>query len=180
MEKAEKRLLTAEEFFSMYEETQDRIELIYGKVVMQAAPNTVHQLLVGGLHFELLAFIRKRKGKCRAFVSPYDVVMGHNVVQPDVLVICDPSKINERRANGAPDLVIEISSESGTRDYREKLDIYKSAGVREYWIVDPECQRTLVYLFGEQVNVCFYNFDKPVPVGIFSGELSITVGDLIV
>ena len=177
----QERLYTVDEFYDMFDETNERVELIDGKVVMQAAPSLTHQTIVGGLHSELLIFIRKNKGKCRAFVSPVDVRFDkYTNVQPDVLVVCDPSKLeDDKRITGAPDFVVEVVSSDTARDYRRKLTVYRKFGVREYWIIDPDEERTTVYLFGDPVNIRFYDFDKPVPVGIFGGELCITVKDLV-
>ena len=173
-------MYTVDEFHEMYDESKERIELIDGRVIMQAVPSLTHQKIVGGIFRKIADHIDSKHGKCTPFVSPVDVRFDkYTNVQPDVLVVCDPSKLSEKCVTGAPDFVAEVVSSDTYRDYRDKLDIYKKAGVREYWIVDPERQRTLVYLFGDPVNVGFYDFDKPVPVGIFGGEPLINICDLL-
>ena len=90
-----------------------------------------------------------------------------NYVEPDISIICEPSKIDEKGCHGAPDLVIEVVSESSRRmDYMIKLFKYRTAGVREYWIVDPKKQQTAVYNF-ERDMMDEYPFEKEIPVGIY-------------
>ena len=121
------------------------VELIRGKIVkMSPAPSDRHQVLSGNLHFEIAKFLKKQP--CKVFSAPYDVRLTRNlndqeittVVQPDICIICDPSKRDERGCNGAPDLIIEILSPvTAKKDVRDKFELYEEAGVLEYWIVDP-------------------------------------------
>ena len=100
-------------------------------------------------------------------------------MEPDISVICDLSKLDDRGCKGAPDLVIEIVSPSSRRlDYSKKNFLYSEAGVREYWIVDPEKERTTVYRYEDDAAPVFYLFADTVPVGVFPG-LSINVADLL-
>lgn len=174
-------LILAEEFLEMFPESNQKCELIDGVVVKaQASPTAFHQKLVMRLSARLDAFITSRGGSCEVFPSPFDVVLDdYHVVQPDVLVNCDPSKNDGKRINGAPDLVIEITSSNKGYDYNQKTDMYRRAGVREYWIIDPDIKRTMIFTFGEKADFSFYGFDKPAPVGIFGGELEITIDDII-
>lgn len=98
-------------------------------------------------------------------------------MEPDISVICDPQKLNDKGCNGAPDWIIEIVSPSSQRmDYMTKLFKYCTVGVREYWIVDPAEEKVLVYEFGEQEDFMQYSFDEEIPVGIYSGfEINIAV-----
>jgi len=90
--------------------------------------------------------------------------------EPDISVICDLSKLDEKGCHGAPDWIIEIVSPSSkAMDYFTKLMKYQAAGVREYWIADPAKQQIMVYQFGETVMVEQYSFDEDVPVGIYKG-----------
>jgi Uma2 family endonuclease len=117
---------------------ETRWELIAGEAyAMVPAPTTRHQSVQGNL-FGLLFNHFRGKG-CRPFHSPTDVKLSdHDVVQPDLLVVCDPKKIGEAAILGAPDLVIEIlSPTSEARDRREKRQLYENSGVAEYWIVSP-------------------------------------------
>ena len=88
-------------------------------------------------------------------------------------MICDPSKLDDRGCNGAPDWVIEIVSPGSKRmDYFIKLFKYQTAGVKEYWIVDPDKNRVMVYLYEkDEINV--YDFTDEIPVGIYDGDLKI-------
>lgn len=171
---------TAEEFFELEPETNERMELINGEIISQAAPSPAHQQIAGGIHSELRVYIKKKGGKCVPFISPLDVrIDDKNVLQPDVFVICDPKKIGDKRIEGAPDLVVEVLSSDRRYDLVQKFGIYENAGVREYWIIDPKNRRTLVYFFENDSFPNIYTFDQPIPVGIYGGELEITVGDAI-
>ena len=115
-----------------------RWELIDGVPYnMTPAPRTKHQDLLGNLFREVSSYLKGKQ--CRPFVAPTDVVFDDfNVVQPDLLVVCDRSKITEANIQGAPDLVVEILSPATSRkDRREKKALYERFGVREYILVDP-------------------------------------------
>ena len=116
----------------------ERWELIGGHpCAMTPAPSTRHQSVVLNLGVKLSTALRGHS--CRCFVAPTDVVLSEvDVVQPDVLVVCDKAKITEANIQGAPDLVIEVASPAtGLKDKREKKDLYEKYGVREYILVDP-------------------------------------------
>jgi Uma2 family endonuclease len=126
-----------------------RCELINGVIHMMGAPLTRHARLAHRMSYEIETHIRKHKGKCEAFEAPFDVRLLKNgetdddktemVVQPDIVVVCDQSKLDTKGCLGAPDLVMEILSPSSfLYDLNDKLHIYESAGVKEYWIVNPE------------------------------------------
>lgn len=172
---------TAEEFFKLTpENNSDRYELINGEITALAAPSEIHQHIIGEVYAELRNYIRSNTGKCRPILSPFDVVLDEkNVVQPDILVVCDRDKLDGKRCNGSPDLVIEVTSSNYSRDYIEKLALYKSAGVREYWIVDPSYERVLVYFFEKSNSPYIYTFDKTIPVGIYNGNLKINISELL-
>ena len=100
-----------------------------------------------------------------------------NYVEPDISVICDPNKLTDKGCSGAPDWIIEIVSPGSRRmDYYTKLFKYRTAGVREYWIVDPEKNRILVYDF-ESENTGDYSFADSVKVGIY-GDLYINFSEI--
>lgn len=171
---------TAEEFFELVPETNEQMELIGGQIVAQAAPGTAHQRISRRIVTKFEVFISGRNGSCEVFDAPYDVKLDmYNVVQPDIFVVCDPDKIDDKRCNGVPDFVIEIVSSNKTDDYSRKLELYKKFGVKEYWIIDPGAERTVVYIFGEFTSVNIYAFDQAIPVGIWGGALSIVVGELV-
>jgi Uma2 family endonuclease len=116
----------------------ERWELIAGEVYnMSPAPTVKHQSIVGDFYNQLK---QQLKGKsCVPYVAPLDVVLSDNdVVQPDVLVVCDPAKITEENIQGAPDLVVEVLSPgTALKDMREKKALYERSGVREYVVIDP-------------------------------------------
>lgn len=150
----------------------ERAELIDGKIYYMAPPNTKHQMLVSDLHYQIKDYIKRNNGECDVFPSPFAVFLNKNnknYVEPDVSVICDKNKITDQGCNGAPDWVIEIVSPSSKpMDYFTKLFKYRTAGVREYWIVDPEKQRVTVYFF-DMESVEEYSFGTDIPVGIYEG-----------
>lgn len=148
----------------------ERAELIDGQIYAMAPPNTKHQMLIMGLLYQIEDYIRRNHGGCKVLPAPFAVFLKKDkttYVEPDISVICDPKKLDDKGCHGAPDWVIEIVSPgSRTMDYFKKLFQYRTAGVREYWIVDPMKQRVIVYFF-EQESVEEYSFGEEVPVGIF-------------
>ncbi|MBR1739874.1 MAG: Uma2 family endonuclease [Ruminococcus sp.] len=173
---------SAEEFFALDIPDNDRYELIEGELVLLAAPSEIHQELAGGIYAELRDFIRRSRGSCKPFIAPFDVKLDDdNVVQPDIMVICDPSKLDGKRCNGAPDIVIEVTSNDRTRDYSIKLELYRKSGVSEYWIVDPEKKRVVVYTFEDRKvdSMDIYTFDNDIPVGIYGGALRLNINALL-
>ena len=135
-----------------------------------APPNTRHQRLVSDLHYQIKDFIKRNNGECEVFPAPFAVFLNENnknYVEPDISVICDKNKITDKGCNGAPDWVIEIVSPSSkAMDYFTKLFKYKTAGVREYWIVDPTKQLIMVYNF-EQDTFEQYSFLDKIKAGIY-------------
>lgn len=171
--------MTAEEYFKATPETSQPTELRDGEIVSLASPSMEHQSIAGGVYAELFHFIRQNGGKCKPFVSPADVRLDdRNVVQPDVFVTCKPENLTDRYLNGAPDFVAEVVSSNRRDDFIRKLSLYQSSGVREYWIIDPAHEKTLVYFFEENNFPDIYTFDTPVPVRIWDGKLSITISEL--
>ena len=172
---------TADEFLKMtFDDSSERYELLNGEILSQAAPSTAHQRILGRLFRKIADFIDSNNGRCEAFTAPYDIkIDDNNVVQPDIAVICDPSKIDEKRSCGAPDLIIEVTSSNYGRDYVDKLEIYRRAGVREYWIVDPLYERVMVYFFEKSDFPNIYTFDSAVPVNIYDGRLTINFKDIV-
>ncbi|MDE5565134.1 MAG: Uma2 family endonuclease [Oscillospiraceae bacterium] len=179
----ENRRYTIEEFLTIAEQSDKRMELINGEIVALAAPNQIHQLLVGRLFSKIDGYIQSNKGNCTPLLAPFDVVLGEDLVQPDVFVVCDPDKLDGKRCNGAPDWVIEITSSNSRTDYYDKLELYKKNGVREYWIVNPDTGRVFVYFFEQSRNsVTFYNFTESIPVGIYQDtpvQLAICIAELM-
>ncbi len=159
-----------------------RAELIGGKLYAMTPPSPTHQKIVFEIARALANHIDHRDGNCEVYTAPFAVNLDANDetwVEPDVLVVCDPGKLSNRGLEGAPDMVVEVVSPSSRRmDYFVKTGRYERAGVREYWIIDPEAQQTTVYRYASETRLLStYRFDEPVPVGMFEG-LSITVGKL--
>ncbi|MFG6369070.1 MAG: Uma2 family endonuclease [Lachnospiraceae bacterium] len=148
----------------------ERAELIDGKIYYMAPPNTKHQRLLNYISTEINIHIRNNKGDCEVFPAPFAVFLNENnenYIEPDISVICDKNKISDKGCNGAPDWVIEIVSPgSKAMDYFTKLFKYRTAEVREYWIVDPMKELVTVYQF-EKETMEQYSFDEDIPVGIY-------------
>lgn len=137
--------LTLSEYLSLPE--NDRMELVEGLPYLLASPSDSHQRIAGGFYAALRAYLRG-KG-CQVRIAPLDVFLDEQddqptVVQPDVFVVCDRSKLDHRGCHGAPDLIIEVLS-PGTKGHDQvvKLNLYRRCGVREYWIVDAEGEPTV-------------------------------------
>ena len=166
---------TIEDYIALPEGT--RIELIDGKFYDMAAPTTKHQKIGFELCYMFEGFVESNNGKCVPFVAPTDVQLdcdNKTMVQPDVLVVCDRSKITNARIVGAPDLIVEVLSPSNYMvDLVIKLAKYKHAGVREYWVVIPEEKTLFVYEFEKSDDPVHYTFEDTVPVGIWDGKCKI-------
>ncbi|GHV74862.1 hypothetical protein AGMMS49940_21640 [Spirochaetia bacterium] len=129
-----------------------RAEIIEGELYMMSPPVRKHQGLLRELFVPIANFL---KGKpCKVYPAPFGVrlhprkdLRDKTVLEPDISVICDVSKLDDRGCNGAPDMIIEILSPStGTKDKVRKYNLYLDAGVREYWIVDPKTETVQVYV----------------------------------
>lgn len=159
-----------------------RAELIDGQIYDMAPPNTRHQMLVSELNITIGNYIRSKGGNCRIFPAPFAVFLNkddRNYVEPDISIICDKEKLNDKGCNGAPDWIIEIVSPSTERiDYGIKLFKYRSAGVREYWIVNPRTRIINVYDLENEKGTHQYSFDDEIPVCIYE-DLNIRISALI-
>ena len=126
-----------------------RAELIDGVIYDMSPPSVQHQRVSNYLSTEINLYIRSKKGSCEVFSAPFAVFLNADdktYVEPDISVICDKNKLNERGCNGSPDWIVEIVSPSSKHtDYVLKLLKYRNAGVREYWIVDPIWKSISVY-----------------------------------
>ena len=164
-----KQSYTTEDIYSLPD--GQRAELIDGTMYMMAPPGTRHQRIVSMLHAAIYNYIKSHGGSCEVFPAPFAVFLNadnKNYVEPDISVICDKDKIDEKGCNGAPDWVIEVVSPGSRRiDYFIKLFKYRTAGVREYWIVDPEKERITVYNFEEE-DGADYDFDDKVRSCIYA------------
>ncbi len=150
---------------------KERIELIRGKIFrMSPAPSSVHQGIVTVLVSSFHQFLKHKT--CKVFPAPFDVRLPEypgeqdqdteTIVQPDITVICDLEKIDEKGCKGAPDLIVEVlSPNSVSKDLHEKYEIYEKAGVEEYWVVHP-VEKTIIAFILKNGK---YQTSKPLTVG---------------
>ena len=171
---------TIEDIYSLSEGT--RAELIDGQIYYMVPPTRRHQRLLLSISHTIADYIDKKGSSCEVDIAPFAVFLNEddrNYVEPDISVICDPNRINEKGCNGAPDFIIEIVSPSSQRmDYLTKLFKYRTAGVREYWIVNPMKQTIQTYFFGDVEDSNQYSFDDEISVGIYD-DLKICIVDLL-
>ncbi|MCL2511381.1 MAG: Uma2 family endonuclease [Bacteroidales bacterium] len=167
--------------------TDDKMrEIIDGVVYMFSAPVRKHAAAIIPFIFRTVSHIRKRKAKCKIYTAPFDVRLPKNgetaddkifnVVQPDIVVICDPSKLDDKGCIGAPDLIVEVSSPSTSkRDMEEKFFLYEEVGVKEYWVVTPKDKEVTIFLLqpnGKYNNGTVYQVaagTTKVPVNTLKG-----------
>lgn len=177
---AKKKKYTLDDYYALPDE--QRVELIDGVFYDMGAPSTYHQIVCLELGVMLKNYIKSKGGSCIPLASPVDVQLdcdNMTMVQPDVLVLCDRSKLIKRCIYGAPDFIVEVLSKSTKRkDSTIKLSKYIQAGVREYWLVDIEKERVLVYFFESDDYPTIYGRDDEIPVGIFDGELKIPMAEV--
>ncbi len=169
---------------------KERVELIRGKLLrMSPAPNRMHQEVATQLTRHFANFFAGKT--CRVYSAPFDVRLpvsrrlgqDTTVVQPDLCVICDPAKLDEHGCAGAPDLVVEILSPgNSSREMGEKFRVYEEAGVREYWIANPEEKVVLIYVLndkGAYIGLAPVTVDSPLRASIFP-ELAIDLREVFV
>lgn len=146
---AEQKVYTIEDIYDLPE--GKRAEIIDGNIYFMAPTSRKHQEIVFNLSRKIADYIEQNTGECKVYISPFAVFLNKdnkNYVEPDISVICDKSKLTENGCDGAPDWIIEVVSPSSQRmDYMVKLFKYRTAGVREYWIVDTAKNRVMVYNF---------------------------------
>ena len=153
-----------------------RAELIDGQIYYMSPPSRKHQKIVNRLSQQITNYIDSKNGSCEVYPAPFAVVLNKNdntnYVEPDISVICDTSKLNDKGCVGAPEWIIEIVSPSSKyMDYFTKLVKYRNAGVREYWIVDPLKNQIITYYFEAEMIEQYTFFDK-VKVSIY-GDLEV-------
>lgn len=158
---------------------QERIELFKGKIyAMSPAPASRHQRILGKMGNKIYNFLEGNS--CEVFFAPFDVRLERNkndkkvftVVQPDICVICDPSKIDEKGCVGSPDVVVEILSPgNSTKEMKNKFDLYQEAGVLEYIIVQPADSTILQYQLqdGQYVNYRPLTLEDTFKSSVISG-----------
>lgn len=171
---------TVKDYYAIPDEK--RVELIDGVIYDMAAPTFIHRMFCSEITFRLQYFVREKGGKCIILSSPVDVQLDCNdktMVQPDIMIVCDRDKILKKVLFGAPDFVAEILSKSTRKkDMGLKLQKYINAGVREYWMVDPDRQKVVVYDLEHEELPVIYGFEEKVPVQIFDGECVIDFAEI--
>lgn len=152
---------------------EERIEIINGEAFMMAPPSRIHQEVSGELFRQLANFLEGKK--CRVYPAPFGVRLfeqeGANpedvdtVVEPDISVVCDRSKLDDHGCKGAPDMLIEVVSPSSLRhDRLIKLNLYQRAGVREYWIADPVGNSVQVFLLDNDGSLRIHEVYGPADI----------------
>jgi Uma2 family endonuclease len=169
-------------------EEGERFEILEGEAYAMAAPNDKHQEVSMEISGQLWSFLKGKSCKVRS--APYDVRLFYRedgrdttVVQPDISVICDGKKRGPEGYRGAPDFIIEIMSPSTqSNDLFHKLNLYRKAGVREYWVVNIEDKTVEVFIFGNgkegRDTTTMYEYPAVIPVHIFNGTFSINLADV--
>lgn len=171
------RKASYEEFLKLTENSDDRYEYIDGEIYFLASPKTIHQITLQNLNISFCNYFQNKD--CTVMIAPYDITLRRdkddkNVVQPDLMVICDLEEHLDERDYymGIPTLVIEVLSESTrSKDIVKKLDLYMKCGVEEYWVVDPQQKEILIYLFKDKeikINKS-YNQDQTASSFKFNG-----------
>lgn len=159
----------------------ERIEIIDGQIYnMCPTPNRVHQEIISILIFEIGNYIKINNVSCKVYPSPFDVILKNadedlinskNIVQPDISVICDKSKLTDKGCTGSPDIIVEVISPfNPSNDYVRKLNLYEQFKVKEYWIVNPIRKNILVYTLtdiGYDAPIS-YTFQDKIKVNIFN------------
>ncbi|MGH2331193.1 Uma2 family endonuclease [Thermoanaerobacter mathranii] len=168
---------------------EQRIELINGQIYLLAPPSRIHQKIVIEIATQFHNYLRNKK--CEVYVAPFSVRFPagneksdkeiKTVVEPDIVIICDKLKLDEKGCKGAPDLIVEVISPStGRKDKIEKFNLYERHGVKEYWIVEPDLK--IISVFTLQENNRYgrpevYTDENKIKVSIFE-DLEINLKDV--
>ena len=138
---------------------EERLEIIKGKIFPMSAPARIHQRISMKLTYEIQKYLDGKQ--CEAYSAPFDVRLTplkknktnkvYTVVQPDLCIICDLDKLDDKGCVGGPDLIIEILSPGNSRkEMKEKYEVYQENGVKEYWLVEPQDKCVFVYVLNDQ------------------------------
>ena len=177
---ADDREYTIEDIYALPEGV--RAELLDGKLYFMAAPTRTHQRIGGEMHLAVASHIRARGGSCEVYIPPFGVFLNGDdstFVEPDLTVVCDTSKLEEKGCIGAPDWVVEVVSPSSARlDAGLKLRKYRDAGVREVWIIYPEKRSVAVYIYADRLekSITLYSFEDSIPCEVIP-DLKIRLAD---
>lgn len=180
MASAQEKTYTIDDIYALPD--GQRAELIDGQMHLMAPPNRIHQKLISQFTKMIENYIDARHGICEVYPAPFAVFLNEddrNYVEPDISVICDKGRLDDKGCKGAPDWIIEIISPSTSRiDYGIKLFKYRSVGVREYWIVNPKTCTVNRFDFEHEKMSDQYRFEDEIPVCIFE-DLIIRITDLL-
>ena len=159
------------------------VELIDGVLYSLSSPTIDHQTIASSIWMQLKLYVKANKGRCIVTMAPCDVHLREDdnktLVQPDLFVTCDRNKIVNGRIKGAPDFILEVLSPSSKmKDYTIKLQKYQESGVREYWLVDQDKQKVIVYLLEDDINTFLYTFDDRIPVAIWNNECHVDMREI--
>jgi len=162
-----------------------RRELLNGFIrLMSPAPTLKHARISGEIFVLLKNYVNKKNGHCQVFAAPFDVRLPkrpdeiaddkiYTVVQPDICIVCDESKLEERGCLGAPDMVVEIISVASAKyDFNDKYNLYEAAGVREYWVASPKDKAIVVFILqdnGKFDRGTVYEKEMVIPVQTLPG-----------
>lgn len=166
---------TVEEYENLHDDK--RYELIDGKLILMESPTITHQRIIAEIYLQLSLQIRSKGGPCEVFLSPLDVRMvkeENTILEPDLFIVCDSEKTTGKRIEGTPDFVLEVLS-PGTRrkDMVTKLGKYMDAGVREYWMIDPDKRVLLRYLAAEDWIPEIHPLEGILGLGIYEGSITV-------
>lgn len=171
---------TLEDYYTLPEDR--RAELIDGVIYDMSAPAFVHQHILGNIFNTVQNYIKERKGSCIPMTAPVDVRLDcddRTMVQPDLLILCDRSKICKWGILGAPDFCLEVISESTSRrDYVKKLQKYTDAGVKEYWIIDPIRKMLLSYHWKDDYVPHIQPLRGKAGLALYDGGLQIDLDEI--
>ena len=154
----------------------ERYEIIHGEAYAMSAPNAYHQAMLTEMLRQFANFLVGKQ--CKVYPAPFDVRLFYKedesdttVVQPDISVICDAEKRGKEGCRGAPELVVEILSPSNSAiEMQRKFDVYRDAGVAEYWVLNSEFKTLTIYLFdGEKAISRTYGENDSAPVATLPG-----------
>jgi len=156
------------------------VEIIDGRIsAMSPAPSRIHQEIITEILVELRNYIKSNNGPCKVYPAPFDVILkkdnedvrySKNIIQPDISVICDKTKLTDNGCSGSPDMIVEVVSPGNPRnDYIKKLSLYEEFKVKEYWIVNPMEKNILVYILTHDGYGApkVYTFNDKIKVNIY-------------
>jgi Uma2 family endonuclease len=183
----EEKVYTYEDYLNWPD--TERMEIIDGHIYMMAPPSRLHQKVSGAIYAQFFNYLKDKD--CEVYYAPFGVRLPEegeqsdkaikNVVEPDIVVVCDKTKLDDQGCKGAPDLIVEVTSPSTARkDKMEKFNLYERHGVKEYWIVEPE--NKIVSVFTLQENKRYgrpdvYSVEDKIKVSLF-GDLVIELKDV--